>query len=353
LKIENSRRLEMTHHDIWYLYKQMLRSRLFEMEVIKQWEAGHISGEMHMGLGEEGVCAGIVSQLAEGDAMALDHRGTPPLVMRGIDPVLLMKEFLGREDGLCRGMGGHMHLFSPNHLAASSGIVGASGPAAAGFALAAQHLRPGKVSVAFFGEGAANQGMMMEAMNLASAWKLPVLFICKNNSWAITTRSPSVTGGDLTERARGFGMPAETVDGKDPEAVRDAAAPALARARQGEGPSFLMAHIKHAEGHFLGDPLLRAARHPLKEITQMAGPMVKSIFKPKGTSAKNRVKGMGTITSLIMQTFKEKSPKKEDPLVFTRAKLEPESTRLGQLETGVEEEIRKVMEAVSTGGGAG
>ena len=155
--------------DLWDLYQQMLRSRLFEQSVQELWEAGKISGEMHMGIGEEAIVAGVVCQLQEGDAMALDHRGTPPLIMRGVDPVLLLRELLGRPDGLCRGMGGHMHLFSRKHLAASSGIVGASGPAGVGFALAAEYLRPGNVAVAFFGEGSVNQGMMMEAMNLAAA----------------------------------------------------------------------------------------------------------------------------------------------------------------------------------------
>ncbi len=189
--------------DLWALYPLMLRSRLFEEAIAKLWHEGLISGEMHLGTGEEAIIAGVVSQLRDGDAMALDHRGTAALLMRGLDPVPIIRELLGRPDGLCGGMGGHMHLFSKEHLAASSGIVGAAGPAAAGFGLAANHLRPGSVSVAFFGDGAMNQGMLMESMNLAAAWKLPVLFVCKDDGWAITTKSGEMTGGDLNERARG------------------------------------------------------------------------------------------------------------------------------------------------------
>ena len=148
--------------DSWLVYRQMLKSRLFEEAVAVLWEHGLISGEMHLGTGEEAIVAGVVLQLKDGDAMALDHRGTSALLMRGVDPYLLLREFLGQPDGLCKGMGGHMHLFAPELLAASSGIVGASGPAAAGFALASQYLRPGAVSVAFFGEGATNQGMLLE-----------------------------------------------------------------------------------------------------------------------------------------------------------------------------------------------
>ena len=154
--------------ELRFLYAQMLKSRLFEEAIAKLWHDGLVSGEMHLGTGEEAIMAGVVTQLQDGDAMALDHRGTAALLMRGVDPVLILRELLGYADGLCGGMGGHMHLFSKEHLAASSGIVGSSGPAAAGFALAAQHLRPGTVAVAFFGEGAMNQGMLLEAINLAA-----------------------------------------------------------------------------------------------------------------------------------------------------------------------------------------
>jgi pyruvate dehydrogenase E1 component alpha subunit len=187
--------------DLWALYRQMFRSRLFEETVAVFWDKGLISGEMHQGTGEEAIIAGTVLQLQKGDAMALDHRGTAAMLMRGVDPVLLMREFLGRPDGLCHGMGGHMHLFSPEHLAASSGIVGSSGPAGVGFALAGRYLRPGTLALSFFGEGAVNEGMMMEAFNLAVTWQLPVIFVCKDNDWSITTKSTSVRGGDLITRA--------------------------------------------------------------------------------------------------------------------------------------------------------
>ena len=223
--------------DIWSLYRLMLKSRLFEEAVIQIWNEGKISGEMHLGIGEEAIAAGICAQLKEGDAMALDHRGTPPLIMRGVEPVTLLREFLGHPDGLCAGMGGHMHLFCREHLIASSGIVGASGPAAVGFALAAQHLRPATLSVAFFGEGAMNQGMLMESLNLAVIWNLPVLFVCKDDEWAITTLSRSVTGGNLVARASGFGMHGLEVDGCDVTEVWHAAHEAIERARRGDGPT--------------------------------------------------------------------------------------------------------------------
>ncbi len=326
--------------DLWYLYEHMLRSRLFEESVTQAWYDGRISGEMHLSTGEEAIVAGTVLQLQGGDAMALDHRGTSPLVMRGVDLVLLFREFLGHPEGLCAGKGGHMHLFSKEHLAASSGIVGASGPAAAGFALAARYLRPGNVALAFFGEGAMNQGMMLESMNLAVAWNLPVVFICKDSKWAITTVSASVTGGSLVERARSFGMPALEVDGADVENVQTVAHEALARARNRKGPTFLYAPCVHPEGHLLGDPLLRIARHPLKEMGKVAGPLLKSVTRAKGSSVTKRTGGIGAVTSLIGKTTKMNILPQKDPLKVVRKNLQREKSRLRKLEDKVSEEIR-------------
>jgi TPP-dependent pyruvate/acetoin dehydrogenase alpha subunit len=325
--------------DMWHLYRQMLRSRLFEEVTRALWNDGLISGEMHLGTGEEAIVAGLVDHLADGDAMALDHRGTPALIMRGIDPVPLLREFLGRPDGLCSGMGGHMHLFSPDHLAASSGIVGASGPAAAGFALAALHLRPGTASVAFFGEGAMNQGMMLEAMNLAVVWQLPVLFVCKDNRWAITSRSSTLTGGDLADRARSLGLPAADVDGRLVQDVWHAAQVGLSRAHEGGGPSFLRARCVHLDGHFLGDTVLKAGRHPLKEMTRLAGPMLRSATRLKGASVRERVVNLLSIATLGRAYLDENSPA-DDPLGRARPLLEGNPTRLRELESAVTEEMR-------------
>ena len=330
--------------DLWYLYTLMLKSRLIEEEVIRLWNDGKISGEMHLAIGEEAISAGIIGQLQDGDAIALDHRGTPQFVMRGVDSVLLLRELLGHSDGLCRGMGGHMHLFSHEHLAASSGIVGASAPAAVGFGLSAQYLRPGKIAVAFFGEGAMNQGMLMEALNLASVWQLPVLFVCKNNEWAITTPSESVTGGDLIERARSFGIGAKELDGRDVLAVWEAAQEAIDLARQGKGSSFLLAHCFRPEGHFLGDHLLRFVRHPVKEMKKTAGPLLKSATRWKGSSLQKRTKSLGTVTSVIGQIAKKQFFKQNDPLDLVREKLTSDKERLKKIEKDVKQEIQTAVE---------
>ncbi len=331
--------------NLWALYRHMLRSRLFERAVQQLWLDGDISGEMHLGTGEEAIAAGVLSQLVDGDAMALDHRGTPPLLMRGVDPVALLRELLGRPDGLCAGMGGHMHLYSREHLAASSGIVGASGPATVGFALAARRLRPGTLAVAFFGEGAFNQGMLLEAMNLAVVWKLPAVFVCKDNGWAITSESATLTGGTLAGRAQGFGMPAVETDGTDVESVWHAAHRAMTRARQGEGPTFLHAHCVHLEGHFLGDPLIAAVRRPLRELPQIAGPLTRSLLRWKGAPLGKRAGGLRSIIGTLFSSYRDASDHADrDPLTRARQSLTGEPDRLEELEQDVRHEIEQVIE---------
>ncbi len=329
--------------DLWSLYELMYKSRTFEEAVRQIWKDGKISGEMHLGLGEEAIVAGIVSQLIEGDAMALDHRGTPPMLMRGVDPIALLREFMGQPDGLCKGMGGHMHLFAPEKLAASSGIVGAAGPAAAGFALAGQMLRPGTVSVAFFGDGATSAGMLMESMNLAVVWKLPVIFVCKDNNWAITTQASTAVGGNLSARAQAFGMTAIEVDGADVLAIWSAAEEALCHARAGKGPAFLWAHCIHLEGHFLGDGLLDMLRRPVYSFRKRIWPLLKGFFHRGGAAWGERIASMRQTLGMVFAA-QGQTASGSDPLVRMRGLLirkDPE--RLSELESETKGEIRKVV----------
>ncbi len=333
--------------DLWALYTLMLKCRLFEEAVAKLWHDGWISGEMHLGAGEEAIIAGVVANLREGDAMALDHRGTAASLMRGVDPVLILRELLGSPEGLCGGMGGHMHLFSKDHLIASSGIVGAEGPAAVGFALSAQYLHPGAIAVAFFGDGAMNQGMLMESMNLASAWNLPVLFVCKDDGWAITTQSESVTGGNFIERARGLGVRAFEVDGRDVTAVWEACRLAIERARSGQGPAFLRARCVHFEGHFLGFQLIRMVRDPFREIPKVAIPLTKAFLHPGGAAFGERLAGLREILDSVMATLRDpRRDSRNDPLRRTRATLHTvDKVRLQDLENQVGEEVNDTLES--------
>ncbi|MFC1883175.1 thiamine pyrophosphate-dependent dehydrogenase E1 component subunit alpha [Thermodesulfobacteriota bacterium] len=326
------------------LYALMLKSRLLEEAIAKLWHDGLISGEMHLGTGEEAIMACIVSQLREGDAMALDHRGTAALLMRGVDPVLILRELLGHPDGLCGGMGGHMHLFSKEHLAASSGIVGAEGPAAAGFALSAQYSNSGDIAVAFFGEGAMNQGMLMESFNLASAWKLPVLFVCKDDGWAITTQSDGMIAGDLNERVKGFDIPAVEVDGRDVTEMWEASHAAVEYVRSGQGPTFLHARCVHLEGHFLGYQLLRVVRKPLKEMPEIAAPLTRSFLSRGGADLRERVAGLKKVLAAVLSTLRDpRGDTDNDPVRITRNILLSNPIRLKELEVQVEQEISAVL----------
>lgn len=332
--------------DLRTLYGLMLKSRLFEEAIAKLWHDGLICGEMHLGTGEEAIIAGIVAQLREGDAMALDHRGTAALLMRGVDPALILHEMLGYPDGLCGGMGGHMHLFSKEHLAASSGIVGAEGPTAAGFGLAAQYSHPGAVAVAFFGEGAMNQGMLMESMNLASAWKLPVLFVCKDDGWSIVTKSEKMTGGDLKERGRAFGLPTAEVDGCDVQQVWEASRVALEHLRAGHGPYYLHASCVHLEGHFLGLQLLRALRDPLGEMPGIAVPLTRSFLQLRGAGPRERVSGLKEVLATMLSALRDpRRDSAQDPVRRARKLLLSDPGALQELEDRIEQEMSDLLAA--------
>ena len=323
------------------LYRSMLTSRRLEEEISKLWHDGRISGEMHLGIGEEGIVAGVLDHLTNDDAVAADHRSTPPMVMKGVDLTAIVAECLGSETGLGRGLGGHMHLMSKEHLAAASGIVGSSGPLACGFALAHQHLRPDRVAVAFFGEGAMNQGMLLESFNLAGAWKLPVLFICKNNGMAITTESKRVTSGSLIERVRGFGIPAVAVEGARVEDVWRAASEAIQRGRRGGGPSFLHASCVRPEGHFLGDPLLRMVRQPVAELRDKLGPLLQSTTRGSGAGAGSRAASLGGIAKMVSSAA---SMRGHDPIRRLRKRLGLERAELEVLEREVDDKVRAAVD---------
>ena len=329
------------------LYRQMWRARAVEDALAALWREGRISGEMHLGAGEEAVAAGVVAHLGSGDAVALDHRGTPVLTILGVDLVLLVKEMLGRADGLDGGRAGHMHLMWPERLAACSGIVGSSAPMGAGFALAASRLRPRAVAVAFFGDGAMNQGMLLESLNLAVVWSLPLLFVCKDNGWAITTRAESVTAGDLCARAAAFGLPVEDVDGLDALAVHRAAGAAIERARRESRPSFLRARVTRLEGHFLGDLMVRTARHPLADGREVLSGVVSSAMAGSGGSLRSRAAGVLHLVDLLRRARRDRRDTGDDPLERARRRLDEEEAQ--PAEKSAYAEVARAVEAALGG----
>jgi pyruvate dehydrogenase E1 component alpha subunit len=255
----------------------------------------------------------------------------------------MLLEMLGSEEGLCRGRGGHMHMLSSEHLAASSGIVGSGAPIACGFALAARRLRPGAIGVGFFGDGAMNQGMLLEALNLARAWRLPVVFVCKDNRWAITTRSRAVTGGDLAARAAAFGMPARRVDGGDVRGVFRAAADLVERARRGRGPGFLLARCARPEGHFLGDPVLRVLDEPLQEGEALAAPLLEAVRARPGAPARARVAALTRVGAVLATAAAGQPRRRRDGLRRARRLLSAEQA--ARIEGEAVTEVRAAVAA--------
>ncbi|BDG05964.1 thiamine pyrophosphate-dependent dehydrogenase E1 component subunit alpha [Anaeromyxobacter oryzae] len=336
-----------TRTELLPLFLQLCRARAFEDALAALWREGRISGELHLGLGEEAVAAGVAGHLRPGDALALDHRGTPFLTVIGVDLVAVLKELLGRPDGLCGGRAGHMHLMSRAHLAAASGIVGAAAPLGAGFALAARTLRSGSVAVATFGDGAMNQGMVLETLNLAAAWALPLVLVCKDNGWAITTRSAAVTGGELRARAAAFGLPVADVDGGDVEAVERAAGDALERARHGKGPTFLLARVTRLEGHFAGDALVRTARAPAGEGRAVLSNVVAGALHRGGAGAGARVASVLHLMDLLRRARAERRDGRDDPVERARRRLPAEAAADAEARA-----LAEIREAVSAAGGA-
>ncbi len=327
------------------LYRQMLRARAFEVAVAELWQRGLISGEMHLGTGEEAVAAGVIMHLRDGDGLALTHRSTPPLVIRGVPLVPILRELLGKPDGLAGGRAGHMHLFSRDHLAGSSGIVGASLPMGAGLALAAARLRPGAMAVAFTGDGAMNQGMALETMNLAVAWRLPLLVVCIDNQWAITTRSADVRGGDLVARAQAFGWQTAVVDGADVESVHVEAGRLIGELRKQGMPNFLVAHCPRLDGHFLGDPMIRTARRPFTEGREILGEVASSLAK-KGAGPLDRASSMFRMARLMVSARSDSDrDSRGDPMRKARDSMAGDMETRMRIEDEVAREIAEALAA--------
>ena len=237
------------------MFETMMKIRLFEERVTLEYQRGDMPGFVHTYIGAEAVAAGICAHLSDDDLIASTHRGHGHSLAKGCSITGMLAELYGRETGLCKGRGGSMHIadFQIGMLGANA-IVGGSIGLATGGAFAQQVKGTSNVSVSFFGDGGAGQGILYESMNLASIWKLPVIYVCENNGWAESTpASYSQSVEDLSRRADGFGIPSHVVDGADAFAVHEVAGEAIERARLGEGPSFIEAKIPRISAHYVGD----------------------------------------------------------------------------------------------------
>jgi pyruvate dehydrogenase E1 component alpha subunit len=234
--------------------EQMLRIRAFEGAANQLYLSAKMPGLTHLYIGEEAVAVGVCSTLRREDVITSTHRGHGHCIAKGADVRLMFCELLGKEEGYCRGKGGSMHIADhANGNLGANAIVGGSAGIATGAAFAAQRLGSDRVAVCFFGEGALGQGLLYEVMNMASLWKLPVIYVCENNLYNEYTNFAEVTAGSIPARAEAFGIPAEEVDGQDVVAVYEATGRAVENARSGGGPSFILAATYRYHGHHVGD----------------------------------------------------------------------------------------------------
>ncbi len=256
--------MELSKEKLLEMYREMWTIRLFEEALAAAYMegktpafdigSGPVPGEMHLAAGQEPVAVGTCMHLTENDTVVGTHRPHHFAIAKKVPLNALAAEVFGKETGLGKGKGGHMHLFDPAHKFSCSGIIGASFPPACGAALAAKKMGKDWVAVAFAGDGAANQGSFHEALNLAAIWNLPVVFVIEDNSWAISVpRSKSTAVADNSQRAIGYGMPGVRVNENDVLAVYEVVGEAVARARRGEGPSLVEVKTDRYFGHFQGD----------------------------------------------------------------------------------------------------
>jgi acetoin:2,6-dichlorophenolindophenol oxidoreductase subunit alpha len=236
------------------LYRRMLRIRRFEEQVNDLYRAAKMPGLAHLYIGEEAVAVGVCAALSDADYITSTHRGHGHCLAKGAELNRMFAELLGKEAGYCHGKGGSMHIADTErgNLGANAIVAGSAG-IATGAALSAKKRGSGQVAVCFFGDGALGQGVLYEAMNMASLWKLPVVYVCEDNQYNEYTHFSESIAGEIGARARAFAIPVEEVDGQAVQVVYAAATKSVARARAGEGPTFLLCHTYRFLGHHVGD----------------------------------------------------------------------------------------------------
>ena len=248
---------ELNKDSFLWMYRTMVTIRRFEEQSRREADAGKLRG-MHSSIGQEAVPTGICAHLRDDDYVLGTHRSHHHCIAKGVDLKEMMAELLGKSTGTNKGKGGTMHIADINKgMLGANGVVGSNIPVATGVGLSAKVRGTDQVSVVFFGDGASSQGVLHESMNLASVWKLPVLFVCENNRYAESTPFEfTVAGASVANRANGYDMPGVSVDGQDAIEIHEVAREAVARARRGDGPTLIEAMTYRYQGHFgADDPL--------------------------------------------------------------------------------------------------
>ncbi len=266
-------------------YRTMRTIRNFEERLHTEFATGEIPGFVHLYAGEEAIAAGVMAHLDGDDYVASTHRGHGHSIAKGCDVKGMMLEIYGKDEGICRGKGGSMHIADlEKGMLGANGIVGGGPPLVCGVGLSAKVRGTKQVGVSFTGDGGANQGTFLESLNLASAWDLPCIFIMENNGYAeATAQAFSSKGIDIAKRADGFSMPGIVVDGHDFFAVHEAAGEAIRRAREGGGPSLIECKVNRYFGHFEGDAQTYRAENEVENVRKEKDCLM--LFRQRVTSA--------------------------------------------------------------------
>jgi len=256
LKFKKVDDYNLSKDNLLKMYFDMLKIRDFENAITDVYSRGLMNGLAHLYIGEEAIAVGVCSNITPQDYAVSTHRGHGHLIAQGADLKKMMAEVLGRKTGYCKGKGGSMHIMDASKgILGANGIVGAGIPIATGSAYSAKYRGTDQVTVSFFGDAASNQGTFHESINMAAAWKLPVVYVCENNLFGISVDLRKVTGNpNIADRAVGYGIPGVTVDGNDILEVYRVTQEAFVRARKGEGPTLIECKTYRYKGHHVGDP---------------------------------------------------------------------------------------------------
>jgi len=247
---------KLNENSIVEMYKTMLKIRKFEQVAMNTFAEGKIPGFVHLYIGEEAVATGVCANLKDSDYITSTHRGHGHILAKGGDLKFMMAELFGKATGYCKGKGGSMHIADATKgILGANGIVGAGHNIAVGAGLSAQYRETDQVCVCFFGDASTNQGTFHESLNMASVWKLPVVFVCENNLYGISmSQDRHQAIKDVADRGVAYNVPGIVVDGNDVFAVYEAAEEAIKRAREGKGPTLIECKTYRHRGHFEGDP---------------------------------------------------------------------------------------------------
>ena len=310
-------------------YSEMLMMRRFEEKAGQLYGMGLIAGFCHLYIGQEAVVVGVQAALEEGDQVITGYRDHAHMLAKGMDPNGVMAELTGRAGGYSRGKGGSMHMFSrEKHFYGGHGIVGAQVALGTGLGFADRYKDNGKISVAYFGDGAANQGQVYESFNMAQLWHLPVVYVIENNQYAMGTavgRASSET--KLHKRGASFGIPGFEVDGMDVEAVRAAAETAVAHARSGEGPVILEMKTYRYRGHSMSDPAKYRTREEVDDIRSHHDPidLIKKRLIEGGHATEDDLKALDKEVKVVVNAaaeFAKTSPEPDPSELWTDVLVE-------------------------------